>query len=216
MPSSNQQFRFQARAAYDAAADTYADAFRSTEPEQPGELAEIDRFLTELPGAEVLDAGCGAGRLLPYLAERGGRPVGIDLSPEMIRRAQADHPEFPTQTGALEDLPWPAETFHGVFSWYSTIHSPDTSLAQILHEFARVLVPGGRALIAFQAGTGGREVGSAFRERGHEVQLHRFHRSLDVMAEAARGPGFVETHRWSRPPQGSEREEQAVLVVQKG
>lgn len=69
------------RTAYDAVADTYADRFTATEPEQPVDLAMIDHFaglLTE--PRRVLDAGCGAGRLLPYLAAQGCRPQGVDLS----------------------------------------------------------------------------------------------------------------------------------------
>jgi 2-polyprenyl-3-methyl-5-hydroxy-6-metoxy-1,4-benzoquinol methylase len=37
----------------------------------------------------ALDVGCGTGALAVQLAERAQQVVGIDLSPEMIRRAQA-------------------------------------------------------------------------------------------------------------------------------
>ena len=57
------------RAAYDEVADTYADRFRSTEPEQPVDLAMIEHFASLLHGEKrVVDAGCGAGRLLPMLS----------------------------------------------------------------------------------------------------------------------------------------------------
>lgn len=44
------------------------------------------------PGEVVLDAGCGTGWCLPHLAERvrpGGRVIGFDPSPDMLRRAHA-------------------------------------------------------------------------------------------------------------------------------
>ena len=60
------------RSAYDVVADAYADHFRSTEPEQPIDLAMIDHFAGLLPQPRrVLDAGCGAARLMPYLAALG-------------------------------------------------------------------------------------------------------------------------------------------------
>jgi SAM-dependent methyltransferase len=52
-------------------------------------LAEIYRFLIP-PGQRVLELGCGRGDLLAALRPSEG--VGVDLSPQMIRQAQARHP----------------------------------------------------------------------------------------------------------------------------
>ncbi|MCT1602810.1 class I SAM-dependent methyltransferase [Kocuria sp. p3-SID1433] len=83
------------RTSYNVVADVYADHFRTTEGEQPIDLATIDHFVALLHEPRVvLDAGCGAGRMLPYLAGRGCHAEGIDLSPNMVRRARADHPDF--------------------------------------------------------------------------------------------------------------------------
>jgi len=40
-----------------------------------------------LPGAEILDAGCGTGRYSRELAHRGYVVHGVDLSPELIEVA---------------------------------------------------------------------------------------------------------------------------------
>src|SRR5436190_5526658 len=48
-----------------------------------------------LPGAEILDAGCGTGRYSRELARRGYVVHGVDLSPELIeiaRRKAGDRP----------------------------------------------------------------------------------------------------------------------------
>src|SRR4029453_10213020 len=45
----------------------------------------IDRGV--LPGAEILDAGCGTGRYALELARRGYVVRGVDLSPELIHIA---------------------------------------------------------------------------------------------------------------------------------
>jgi len=54
-----------------------------------------DAFLLEqIPPScqSVLEVGCGTGALSRALAARGGRVVGMDLSPEMIRLARARTP----------------------------------------------------------------------------------------------------------------------------
>jgi predicted TPR repeat methyltransferase len=43
-------------------------------------------------GSRVLDAGCGPGRVGAGLASRGHVVVGVDVDPELIEAAEADHP----------------------------------------------------------------------------------------------------------------------------
>lgn len=118
------------RSAYDVVADAYADHFRSTEPEQPIDLAMIDHFagLLHQP-RRVLDAGCGAARLMPYLAALGCQVQGVDLSEGMIRRAQQDHPEFETTVGSLTRLEYGDTSFDGS----SRGTPPSTTLMKISH-----------------------------------------------------------------------------------
>jgi SAM-dependent methyltransferase len=55
------------------------------------ESAVIATWLAErgiLPGAEILDAGCGTGRYSIELARRGYAVHGIDLSPELVEVAR--------------------------------------------------------------------------------------------------------------------------------
>src|SRR5712691_916099 len=54
-------------------------------------LTEIYRFLVA-PGQRVLEIGCGRGDLLAALEPAVG--VGVDFSPEMIRRARQRHPQL--------------------------------------------------------------------------------------------------------------------------
>jgi SAM-dependent methyltransferase len=203
------------RAAYDEVADTYADHFRSTEPELAVELAVVAHFASLLPGRKrVLDAGCGAGRMLPLLAGLGCRVEGVDLSPEMVRRARRDHAEYPTQVASISDLPFPDGAFDGVFSWYSTIHSPDAQLPCLLRELRRVVRPGGLVLVAFQAGEGVRDVSESYRRRGHDVVLHRWSRTPEQVSDALEAAGLEVVARLQRAAAPHERDPQAVLVAQ--
>lgn len=205
------------RTAYDAVADVYANQLPATEPEQPIDLAMIDHFIRLLPEPRwVLDAGCGAGRMLPYLAERGCLVEGVDLSPEMIRRAHLDHPDFSTSVGNLSHLDYADGRFDGVFSWYSTIHSPDHVLQRMISETTRVLRPQGHLLVAFQVGAGMRRVGAAFAAFGHDVVMHRYHRSVDGMATELGRHGLDVMARMERSPAGSGADPQAVLIARRG
>jgi ubiquinone/menaquinone biosynthesis C-methylase UbiE len=105
------------KAVYNEVADDYADLVPSTEPEQHIELAMLDHFasLVSETSRDVPDAGCGAGRMLPVLADAGCRAVGIDLSESMIRRARQDHPNFETRVASITALPFPDDSLDGLF-----------------------------------------------------------------------------------------------------
>ena len=205
----------QVRLAYDSSADEYAHAFRSTEPEQPVELAMVNHFAGSLQGRRrVLDAGCGAGRFLPILAGLRCEVEGLDLSSGMIRNARAGHPSFVTQVGTLMDLPFATASFDGYFSWYSTIHSADQDLRDLLREAHRVLRPGGSILVAFQSGDGIQDLSDSYRRRGYDLSLLRYLRSPERMAHELTSARFTVTARLERRPVGDrETENQAVLIA---
>ncbi|MFC0101056.1 class I SAM-dependent methyltransferase [Micromonospora marina] len=71
----------------------YVDRFRQLAAEG-ADLAGEARLLDALvpPGARVLDAGCGTGRVAAALAARGHDVVGVDADPTLVGAARADHP----------------------------------------------------------------------------------------------------------------------------
>ncbi|WP_327585255.1 methyltransferase domain-containing protein [Nonomuraea sp. NBC_00507] len=56
-------------------------------------------------GAGVVDVGCGAGRAVGELAERGARAIGVDLSEEVIAVARGRWPDADFRVGDACDLP---------------------------------------------------------------------------------------------------------------
>jgi len=71
----------------------YIDRFRrmaADGTDLAGEARLLDAVVGR--GARILDAGCGAGRVGAELAARGHTVVGVDVDPELIAAAQADHP----------------------------------------------------------------------------------------------------------------------------
>lgn len=96
----------------------------------------------------VLDLGCGTGRLLDRLAEKFPtlRGTGFDLSPEMIRQARQTkrdrhRPRLIFISGNAEQLPFTDQQFDTVFNTISFLHYPNPT--QVLSEVNRVLSPGG-------------------------------------------------------------------------
>lgn len=101
----------------------------------------------ELPNsANILDIGCGTGRLLQRLAKQFPdlEGTGLDLSPQMIKEAKnkniyGDRLQF--LQGNVEALPFPESSFDAVFCTISFLHYPHPEL--VLAEIKRVLRPGG-------------------------------------------------------------------------
>ncbi len=97
--------------------------------------------------------------------------------------------------------------------WYSTIHTAPAEQPPIFAEARRVLEPGGRVLVAFQAGTGSRDLAPAYRRMGHDVTLHRHLFSADQVAAWLAGAGLREVCRLVRRAEGREVDDQAVLLA---
>ena len=103
-------------------------------------------------GARVLEVGCGPGLLSIRLARKHGLAVtGMDLDPAMVERANAnaaregEGPRPAFSVGDAGSLEFPDGSFDLVVSTLSMHHWADPSAG--LAEIARVLRPGGRALI---------------------------------------------------------------------
>lgn len=102
----------------------------------------------ELPDSpNVLDLGCGTGRLLNRLATQFPtlRGIGLDLSAEMLRQARQRNQHrirLIYKQGNAESLPFADGQFNAVFNTISFLHYPNPQ--QVFSEVSRVLNRNGR------------------------------------------------------------------------
>ena len=109
------------------------------------------RFLGEVSGLAVLDAGCGTGYLSRQLAARGARVVAIDAAAEMIavaRRESDPGLQIDYRVMSCASLDGIAErSLERIVSNYVLMDLPE--LDATLRAFHRVLEPGGVAVVVF-------------------------------------------------------------------
>jgi SAM-dependent methyltransferase len=109
----------------------------------------LQEFLPSQRDLQILDAGCGTGGAMVYLANFG--PVtGCDYSPLAIDYCQRRQLSRLTQAG-VEKLPYAAHSFDLVTSFDVLYHQAVTSYQDALDEFYRVLRPGGHVFLRLPA-----------------------------------------------------------------
>jgi SAM-dependent methyltransferase len=101
------------------------------------------RLVGDGPGA-LLEVGVGSGRLLARLAERGWEVTGIDAAPRMVELARKRVPGARLEVARAEALPFEDASFDAVVAVGVLEYS---DLEASLRELARVLRPGGRAVL---------------------------------------------------------------------
>jgi SAM-dependent methyltransferase len=97
----------------------------------------------DIDSGTVVDLGCGGGQWLARLAEEGYQPVGVDVSPAMIRTARKLAPSATLLQGSLADTALPA--CDAVTSLGEPLNYLDgrRSIQRTLKHVYRALRPGG-------------------------------------------------------------------------
>jgi len=183
-----------ARDVYDLAAQSYVDfagtvlSLATEGPVDRSLLAAFVELVERHDDRRVADVGCGPGRAAAFLADRGLDVIGVDVSRALLGVARAAHPHIEFREGQLNALPFESTTLAGVVSWYSIIHTPPDRLSESFVELARVLVPGGYVLLAFQAEGEPVHRDDAF---GTHLPLTSYRHSLQVVVDCLEGASFT-------------------------
>jgi SAM-dependent methyltransferase len=171
MPSTNEEIRTAVRSTYGKVATSESPCCG---PDQGLQIGYDSAELATLPDEAVMGLGCGnpvaladltegetvvdlgsGGGIDVFLAARkvgeSGRVIGIDMTPEMLQRAEAnaaraglDNVEF--RQGLIEDLPVDDGTVDVIISNCVINLAPEK--APVFAEAYRVLRPGGRLVVS--------------------------------------------------------------------
>lgn len=140
------------------------------------------------PVVRFLDHGCANGHLavsmVTWGAERGIAvdPYGVDIAPELVARAQSDHPALASRFWVGDALDW----VHPDGARFDLVHvlfdvvPPELHSELIRHQLDHVVAPGGRLLVS--------EYGDPPSARSAEAQVVR--------------AGFVVAGRCRQPTRG--------------
>ncbi len=135
---------------FDEKAEWYDDRYDRLDAAGHALRARMELVLRLLgPGpGEALDAGMGPGRLCEELEGRGWTVSGVDASGEMIAAACRRLPQAKDRfvQADIEALPFADASFDAVVAT-GVLEYAD--LSKGLDELARVLRPGGRAVVSF-------------------------------------------------------------------
>jgi SAM-dependent methyltransferase len=108
-------------------------------------------------GKRILDLGCGSGRHIVYLAQRGFEVYGLDAAPQGLALTR----EWLEKEGLNAELceqsmfapfPYPDAFFDGVFSIQVIHHGLAAQVQGAASELQRVLKPGGLLLVTVPRG----------------------------------------------------------------
>ncbi len=97
---------------------------------------------------KLLDLGCGNGRLYKMVKDLGVLYTGIDLSEDLVKKAQESFPGINFITGSALDLPFDDNSFDKVISIAVLHHIPSLELRKrFFKEAYRVLKKDGQLIL---------------------------------------------------------------------
>ncbi len=125
---------------------SFCEAYLTAEP---GGMCSLNPCCPEevaayITGGRVLDIGCGDGRMVSYLRSHGIDAYGVDMSPEMVKRAGENCCCAEVKLGRAECLPYSDESFDCILMQcsFSLCEAEKT-----ISEINRILKHGGQVII---------------------------------------------------------------------
>lgn len=138
--------------------------------------------------ARLLDIGCGTGRVTQALSDKAEALYAMDLAEGMVRfaRTQTELP-IPWLVGDAEALPVCDAALDTVFSTMALQWCEN--LGTVFDEVYRVLVPGGRAILAIMSQGSFSELNQSWLKLDVKPHTNRFLPAKDMVA-LAKEAGF--------------------------
>jgi SAM-dependent methyltransferase len=124
---------------------------------------------------EVLELGCGAGRILRYYHAKGTRIVGVDNVAPVITKLQACDPQLRVLHADARTLPFDTGRFATVLC-FGVYHSLEDDVPASISETFRVLRSGGRLCAEFRSDSLHNRLIDFYKGRGHSKHATEFHK----------------------------------------
>lgn len=181
------------------------------------DVARVIELLGLPAGSRLLDVPCGQGRHAHLLAETGFRVDGYDLSADLLDRARArgTGPALRYHRGDMRRLPsaW-SNRFDAVLNLFTSFgfFVDPADDRRVLHEFARVLRPGG--VLVWHGGSRDGVMARFLHRDWWETSdgtVHAQERTFDPLSGILR----VES-RWRGPVGSGQREHRIRLYTASG
>jgi SAM-dependent methyltransferase len=128
-------------------ADIPADKPMENHDAYPLKYAEMTVTAKDGP---ILEAGCGAGRILRYYHDHGYDITGMDFIEVAIRKLKEIDPTLKAEVGDITKLRYANESFKYVLA-FGLYHNLEQGLERAIEETHRVLMVGGKVCASFRA-----------------------------------------------------------------
>lgn len=110
------------------------------------DLKALQKYV--IKNEDVLDIGCGNGRLYQIFAESQCNYVGVDNSNQLLKVARTTFNKAKFKVAEMNKLPFEDNKFNSIWAMASFHHIPTHDLRKnTLKEITRVLKPGGRIIM---------------------------------------------------------------------
>lgn len=155
------------------------------------------------PGSHrILDLGCGPGRDLVALRDRGHQPTGLDGCAAFCAMAR-DHAQRPVLHQDFLALDLPTAGFDGIFANATLFHVPTQELPRVLIELHDALKPSGVLFCSNPRGN---------NQEGWNGDRYGAYHDLSRWTKLTANAGFSLLQHYYRPP-GKPRDQQPWLAT---
>lgn len=104
--------------------------------------------LADCSPTRSLEAGCGYGRLTPWIADCSAEHYAIDRDRSLLVAARREYPDVQFQCARVEALPFPDDAFDLAVTWGVLNHVPSDSIRAATGEVDRVVAPDGTLVVS--------------------------------------------------------------------
>lgn len=140
----------------------------------PGKFADV--VMKRVDG-RVLEAGCGAGRVVRHYSALGQSIVGMDFVEVALQKIRVAGTDATLCAANTLELPFSDDSFDGVLA-FGLYHSLESGIDEALAETRRILKPGGWLCASMRADNFQNRVVDWMADRGNSSNAERhFHKA---------------------------------------